>query len=57
MEISVSMGQWNKSLSEQMSKASDGDLFLLPTFMHLHAFQLVKEEYFPQKQFRVKVQP
>jgi hypothetical protein len=57
VEISVSMGQWNKSLSEQMSEASDGDLFVLPSFMHFHSFQLMKEQYFPQKQFRVKVQP
>jgi len=56
MEIHISMGQWISEIINQMSKASDGDLFLLPTLMHLHAFEVVKDSYFPEKHIKVKVQ-
>jgi hypothetical protein len=39
-----------------MSSAVDGDCFLLPTHMHLHAFETLKDqEQFAGKKFRVKL--
>lgn len=56
MEISVSVGEWMQALSCRMSNAVDGDCFLLPTYMHLHAFETLKEqEQFAEKKFRVKL--
>ena len=40
-----------------MDNATDGDCFHLPTTMHLHAFKLLREELFPNKQFEVIVKP
>jgi len=36
--------------------ATDGDCFYLPTLMHLHAFQLVKDSSFPERIFKVEVE-
>ena len=56
MEISISVGEWIQALSNRMSNAVDGDCFLLPTPMHLHAFEtLQKQEQFVDKNFKVKV--
>lgn len=56
MEIPVSVGEWIQALSVRMSNAVDGDCFLLPTLIHLHAFELLqREEQFASKKFRVKV--
>lgn len=56
MEISISVGEWIQALSNRMSNAVDGDCFLLPTPMHLHAFEtLQKQEQFLDKNFKVKV--
>lgn len=56
MEISVSVGEWTQALSSRMSNAVDGDCFLLPTPIHLHAFELLqKQEQFAGKKFKVKV--
>jgi hypothetical protein len=56
MEISVSVGEWIQALSNRMSNAVDGDCFLLPTPMHLHAFEtLQRQEQFADKNFKVKV--
>ena len=56
MEIPVSVGEWIQALSNRMSNAVDGDCFLLPTPMHLHAFEtLQKQEQFVDKNFKVKV--
>jgi hypothetical protein len=39
-----------------MSSAVDGDCFLLPTQIHLHAFELLQgQEQFASKKFKVKV--
>jgi hypothetical protein len=39
-----------------MSSAVDGDCFVLPTPIHLHAFEtLTGEEQFANKKFRVKL--
>jgi hypothetical protein len=56
MEIPVLVGEWIQALSVRMSNAADGDCFLLPTLIHLHAFELLqKEKQFASKKFRVKV--
>lgn len=49
------MGEWMNSLQSLMSNAADGDCFYLPTYMHLHAFFLVKEAEFPERDFKVEV--
>jgi hypothetical protein len=56
MEIAIAVGEWTQSLSCRMSNAVDGDCFVLPTPIHLHAFEtLVGEEQFANKKFRVKL--
>jgi hypothetical protein len=46
-----------QALSSRMSNAADGDCFLLPTPIHLHAFELLQEEErFSGKKFKVKVE-
>ena len=56
VEISIFVGEWIQALSNRMSNAVDGDCFLLPTHMHLHAFEtLQKQEQFVDKNFKVKV--
>ena len=55
MEIYVSVGEWMNSLLSRMDNAVDGDCFYLPTMMHLHAFMLLKEEKFADKNFKVEI--
>ena len=55
MEIHVFMGEWMNSLQNRMNNAVDGDCFYLPTMMHLHAFMLLKEQNFADKNFKVEV--
>ena len=56
VEISIFVGEWIQALSNRMSNAVDGDCFLLPTPMHLHAFEtLQKQEQFADKNFKVKL--
>jgi hypothetical protein len=56
MEIhQVSVGEWMNTLQSLMSHAADGDCFRLPTDMHLHAFFLVKEAAFPDRDFKVEL--
>ena len=43
------------TLQIRMRSAVDGDCFCLPSQMHLHAFQLVKEASFPDRNFRVEL--
>jgi hypothetical protein len=50
----VFVGEWMNTLQCLMSNAADGDVFCLPTPMHLHAFLLVKEN-FPERDFKVEV--
>jgi hypothetical protein len=38
-----------------MMNAMDGDCFLLPTYMHLHAYTLVKDAVFPERDFKVEI--
>jgi len=55
MEIYISLGEWMNTLRIRMDNAVDGDCFYLPSRMHLHAFQLVKEASFPDRNFRVEL--
>ena len=55
MDVYVSVGEWMNSLHGRMSNAVDGDCFYLPTDMHLHAFMLLKEQNFANKNFKVEV--
>jgi hypothetical protein len=55
MDINVAMGEWMNSLMSRMMNAADGDCFYLPTDMHLHAFYLLKEAAFADKNFKVEV--
>jgi hypothetical protein len=55
VEIQISEGQWIASLKQLMTTAASGDTFLLPTKIHLHAFEEVKENFFPDKTFHVKL--
>jgi hypothetical protein len=56
MIITVFVGEWIQALSNRMSNAVDGDCFLLPTPMHLHAFETLQEqEQFAHKNFKVKL--
>ena len=55
MEIPVSVGEWMNALQNRMMNAMDGDCFLLPTYMHLHAYMLVKEAVFPERDFKVEI--
>lgn len=55
MDIHVSVGEWINTLQDRMTNAMDGDCFYLPTSMHFHAFTLLKEGYFPDRDFKVKI--
>jgi hypothetical protein len=55
MEIYISVGEWINTLQIRMNTAVDGDCFCLPTPMHLHAYNLVKDASFPERNFRVEL--
>jgi hypothetical protein len=56
MEIHViSVGEWMNTLQSLMMNAADGDCFCLPTDMHFHAYMLVKEAVFPEREFKVEI--
>ena len=39
MIYSICMGQWIGSIAQLLRHATDGDQFLLPSKIHMHAFQ------------------
>ena len=51
----ISMGEWMNALMHSMASAVDGDIFLLPTNMHLHAYSLLTEDFFPDQTFTVEI--
>ena len=51
----ISVGEWMNSLMSRMDSAMDGDCFYLPTLMHLHAYNLLKESSFPDKNLTVEI--
>lgn len=55
MVIDIAVGEWMNTLQNRMDNAMDGDCFCLPTPMHLHAFFLVKEQSFPNKDLKVEL--
>jgi hypothetical protein len=55
MEIYISLGEWINTLQIRMGNAVDGDCFCLPSLMHLHAYQLVKDASFPDRNFKVEL--
>ena len=56
MEHRISMGQWIAHLNQLMTTARDGDCFLLPSYAHLHAYEITKNSLFQQKSFKVRVE-
>jgi hypothetical protein len=55
MDVHVALGEWMHTLQSLMSNAADGDCFCLPSPMHLHAYILLKETSFAERDFKVKV--
>jgi hypothetical protein len=55
MEIPVFQGQWIASLKQMMDTSVSGDTFVLPSIIHLHAFEKVNKEFYPDKKFQVKL--
>jgi len=51
----VALGEWISSLMSRMMHAADGDCFYLPTQMHLHAYMLLKEGSFADRDFKVEL--
>lgn len=51
----VGVGEWMNTLMSRMMNAADGDVFCLPTQMHLHAYMLLKEGSFADRNFKVEV--
>lgn len=51
----IGVGEWMQTLSCRMNNAVDGDLFVLPSAMHLHAYEILKEASFPQKNLKVEI--
>jgi hypothetical protein len=49
------VGEWMNTLQNRMMSAVDGDCFCLPTYMHFHAYTLIKEGQFPDKNLKVKI--
>jgi hypothetical protein len=56
VEIPIFMGEWINTLQSRMTNAMDGDCFLLPTYMHLHAFTILKDGMFAERDFKVELQ-
>jgi hypothetical protein len=51
----IGVGEWMHTLVSRMANAADGDLFCLPTPMHLHAYNLVKDDQYPDRSFRISL--
>jgi hypothetical protein len=51
----ISVGEWTNSLMSRMMNAGEGDLFCLPTAMHLHAYMLLKDTMFADREFKVEI--
>jgi len=55
MDVHIAVGEWMNSLMSRMTDAADGDCFYLPTLMHLHAYTLLKEGFFQDRNFKVEI--
>jgi hypothetical protein len=51
----IGVGEWMHTLLIRMNNAVDGDCFRLPTDMHFHAYNLLKEDFFPDQTFTVEI--
>lgn len=51
----ICVGEWMQTLLNRMHNAVDGDLFVLPSVMHLHAYNILKESTFPEREFKVGI--
>jgi len=56
MEHRIAMGQWIAHLTCIMASAHDGDCFLLPSYAHLHAYEITKNSASKQKSFTVRIE-
>tara|TARA_R110000868_G_scaffold273818_2_gene533056 strand:+ start:552 stop:743 length:192 start_codon:yes stop_codon:yes gene_type:complete len=56
MDVHIAVGEWIHSIQCHMKLAVDDTCFHLPTPMHVHAFWIVKEGYFPEKNFKLVVE-
>jgi hypothetical protein len=56
MDIHIHVGEWLKSLLDYMTNAEENTCFHVPTSMHLHAFWLMKNSHFPERNFKVLVE-
>jgi len=56
MEIRIHSGQWVASICQAMATGLDGDCFVLPSFAHLHAYEIAKRTTNQKKEFKVRVQ-
>lgn len=54
-DIYVNVGEWMVSLKQHMHNVSSEDTIYLPTKMHLHAFELLQEAEFGDKQFKINL--
>lgn len=57
MEIHISTGEWFASMGNRMNEAMDGDVFCLPSDMHVHAFSLLKAAKYSQKNLEWTLRP
>jgi len=57
MDHSISTGQWIPHIEAAILQAADGDCFLLPSYAHLHAYEIAKSTADLHKHLKVRVQP
>jgi len=57
MEIHISTGEWLASMGNRMNNAMEGDVFCLPSAMHVHAFSLLKAAKYPQRNLEWTLRP
>ena len=56
MDYSISTGQWIPHIEAAILQAADGDCVLLPSYAHLHAYEIAKGMANTAKQLKVRVQ-
>jgi hypothetical protein len=56
MDVHIAVGEWIHSIQRHMELAGDDTCFHLPTPMHVHAFWIVKDGSFPEKNFKLVVE-
>jgi hypothetical protein len=56
MDVHIAVGEWVQSIQRYMALAADDTCFHLPTPMHVHAFWIAKDGFFPEKNFKLVVE-